>query len=151
MEQLFALAGMALLATLAGASFVMQSTVNASLRASLASPYWAAFVSYAGGTLVMAFVLLAAREASPSAASLRSAPLSVWTGGLWGAVYVVIIILLLRRMGAAPVLSLFILGQLLASLVFDHFGLLGLTRRPIDASKLLGVALVVAGAVLVRR
>jgi bacterial/archaeal transporter family-2 protein len=151
MEQLFALAGMALLAALAGTSFVMQAAVNASLRTSLASPYWAAFVSYAGGTLVMAIVLLAAREPWPSAVSLRNAPLSAWTGGLWGTVYVVIIILLLRRMGAAPVLSLFVLGQLIASLVFDHFGLLGLARRPIDASKLLGVALVVAGAALVRR
>jgi len=40
---------------------------------------------------------------------------------------------------------------MLASLVFDHFALLGLTRRPIDVSRLLGAALVAAGAALVRR
>ncbi|HEY2030386.1 MAG TPA: DMT family transporter [Myxococcales bacterium] len=151
MSQPVAVFGMALLAVLAGASFVMQSTVNAALRASLGSPYWAAFVSYAGGTLVMAAVLIAVREPLVSAATARATPFLGWTGGLWGAVYVVIIILLVRRMGAAQVLALFVLGQMVASLVFDHFALVGLTRRPVDFSRLLGAALVAAGAALVRR
>jgi transporter family-2 protein len=151
MGQALLVVGFALLAVIAGASFVMQGTVNAALRASLDSAYWAAFFSYAGGTVVMAVVLAVARERWFTGAELHRTSWWAWTGGAWGAVYVVIIILLLRKLGAGPVLALFVLGQMIASILFDHAEVLGLPRRPIDASKIVGALLVVAGAILVRR
>jgi bacterial/archaeal transporter family-2 protein len=35
--------------------------------------------------------------------------------------------------------------------VLDHFGLIGLPRQPASAARVAGLALVVAGAILVRR
>jgi bacterial/archaeal transporter family-2 protein len=151
MNQALAVFGFALLAVIAGGSFVMQATVNATLRSSLDSPYQAAFASYLGGTIVMALVLLATRQLWPAAGALQRSPWWAWTGGLWGTIYVVIIILLLRRLGAAPVLALFVLGQMIASLIFDDQALLGLTKHPIDGARVLGTVLVLAGAILVRR
>jgi transporter family-2 protein len=151
MNQALSVLGLALLAVAAGASFVMQATVNATLRASLGSPHQAAFASYLGGTLVMAVVLLVTKQWMPGPGAMQTTPWWSWTGGLWGAVYVVIIILLIRKLGAAPVLALFVLGQVLASLLFDHHGLFGLSRHPIDAPRIVGALLVLAGAILVRR
>jgi transporter family-2 protein len=34
---------------------------------------------------------------------------------------------------------------------FDHFGWLGLSQRPLDLPRLLGVALLVGGVILIRR
>ena len=44
-----------------------------------------------------------------------------------------------------------ITGQMLASVAFDHFGWLGLAQRPVDVPRLIGVALLIGGVVLIRR
>lgn len=41
-------------------------------------------------------------------------------------------------------------GQAAASLTVDHFGLVGFTENPITPGRLLGIALVALGVVLVR-
>jgi len=58
---------------------------------------------------------------------------------------------LVPQIGAATFIGLVITGQMLASVAFDHFGWLGLTQRPIDAPRLIGVALLIGGVVLIRR
>jgi bacterial/archaeal transporter family-2 protein len=40
---------------------------------------------------------------------------------------------------------------MLASVMFDHFGWLGLAQRPIDLPRLIGIALLIGGCVLIRR
>jgi len=150
MRRALAAAALALAAVVAGASFVVQSSVNAKLRAVLDAPYSTALISYAGGTVVMTLVVLVLRE-RPRLDAIGHAPWWVWTGGLWGAVYVVIIILLLHRLGAAEAIASFVLGQMVTSLLVDHFGLFGVPQRPIDAARIAGAALLVAGVVLIRR
>ena len=144
-------AGFALLAVIAGASFVLQSSVNAKLRAELDAPNWAALISYAGGTLVMGILVLFLREQAQLGEAIDRAPWWAWSGGLWGAIYVVIIILLLPRLGTATLIASFILGQMVTSLAFDHFGFFGVPKHPVDPARIAGVVLLVAGAVLMRR
>jgi transporter family-2 protein len=45
-----------------------------------------------------------------------------WTGGVFGTIYIVVSILLLPHLGAATVVALLVTGQMLGSLVFDHYG-----------------------------
>src|SRR5690242_17132229 len=116
---------LALFGVLAGISLATQAAVNASLRESLSSPSAAAFVSYLGGTIVMALVLALGRPVGLPPGQLTAAVISrvpwwAWTGGLLGSVYVLISVLLVPRLGTATVLSLFVLGQMVASLTFDH-------------------------------
>jgi transporter family-2 protein len=141
----------AVLAVGAGVSFVAQTTVNAHLRAHLASPFRAAFVSYLGGTLTMVLVLLVLRQPFLRLGDFARSAAWSWLGGPFGAVYVVISIVLLPRLGVATVLSMIVAGQMLASVAFDHFGLLGVARHPATLPRLIGAALLVAGVVLVRR
>ena len=151
MRQAFQFGSFALLAIIAGVSFVLQASVNARLRTELASPNWAALISYAGGTVVMALVVLATRDPWLSAVAIGKTSWWSWTGGLWGAVYVVIIIVLLPRFGTATVVALFVLGQMIASLAFDSFGAFGVPKHPADLTRIAGALLLVAGVVLVRR
>lgn len=151
MSALWQLFGLGTLAALAGASFVVQATMNTQLRGALGSASWASFVSYLGGTMVMLAVILAIREPMPTAEAVAKSSWQHWTGGLFGAIYVVITIILLPRLGAATLLALFVTGQMIASLAFDHYGLFGLARQPADLPRLLGAALLVAGVVLIRR
>jgi transporter family-2 protein len=139
------------LAVLAGVSIVIQQALNANLRAALGSAAWSGFVSYFVGLACMALIALALRDAAPSAALAGRVPWWAWSGGLFGAIFIGLGIVLVPRLGTATFLALLVAGQMGASVVFDHFGWLGLAQRPIDLPRLLGVALLIGGVVLIRR
>jgi transporter family-2 protein len=54
-------------------------------------------------------------------------------------------------LGAALLVSLFIVGQMVGSVVLDHFGWLGLRAQPINAWRLGGLALLAIGVVMIER
>lgn len=141
----------ALLAMVAGASVALQQVLNANLRGALNSAAWSGFVSYAVGVACMAALALALRDPVPSGAMMARIPWWAWTGGLFGAVFIGLGILLVPQLGAAAFIAFLVAGQMLASVAFDHFGLLGLTQRSIDLPRLIGMALLIGGVVLIRR
>ena len=140
-----------LLAIGAGVSIVIQQALNASLRTDLNSTAWSGFVSYAVGLACMVLLVLALREPLPSLAMMARIPWWGWTGGLFGAIFIGLGIVLVPQLGAATFIALLVTGQMLASVAFDHFGWLGLAQRPIDLSRVIGVILLIAGVVLIRR
>jgi bacterial/archaeal transporter family-2 protein len=142
---------LAALGLIAGLSFVMQQIVNTHLKSGLASPLWAAFVSYAGGTLLVALFLLATQEGLPSRQAVAGTSWPSWLGGAFGLVYVLASIALLPRVGAATSIALIVAGEMLTSLTFDHFGLMGLTKHPIGTIRVLGAMMLLAGVVLIRK
>ncbi|MBN8980685.1 MAG: DMT family transporter [Rhizobiales bacterium] len=140
-----------LIAVLAGASIVTQQALNNNLRFALDSVVWPGFVSYFVGLMSMVVFAIAMREPIPAFGVMARVPWWAWSGGFFGAVFIAIAIFLVPKLGAATFIALFVAGQLLASLVFDHYGILGLAVRPIDTTKVIGAALLVAGVVLIRR
>ena len=56
-----------------------------------------------------------------------------------------------RTLGAGGIVAASIAGQLTMSVVIDQFGLLGVDKDPISATKPLGVLLLAAGTLLVVR
>ena len=113
----------------AGACIALQASANGSFRRNLGdSPLFAAYFSILG-TLVMATTaMLLVRPAAPSAATLRETPWWNWIGGPLGALIVLAGAALTARLGAALFIALVVGGQLLCSLLLDHFALMGLTR-----------------------
>jgi len=134
----------------AGTCVVIQQVLNASLRGEVGSAFWAALISYLGGTLTLLLILLLFREPWIAPVTGSNTSLLSWTGGIFGTVYIVASILLLPRLGAMNLVALLIAGQMLTSVVFDHYGLFGLAQRPIDMSRMIGAALLMTGVVLVR-
>ncbi|KQT45580.1 hypothetical protein ASG52_15645 [Methylobacterium sp. Leaf456] len=139
------------LAVLAGISVVTQQILNANLRGALASAAWSGFASYFVGLACMAVLAVALRDPPPAAAVLLRAPWWAWTGGVFGAIFIGLAIVLVPQLGAATFIVLVVAGQMLASVAFDHFGWLGLEQRPVDLSRLLGIALLIGGVFLIRR
>ncbi|MFG5121383.1 DMT family transporter [Methylorubrum sp. POS3] len=138
-------------AVLAGISVVTQQILNANLRTALSSAAWSGFASYFVGLACMAFLAVILRDPPPSAGVMLRVPWWAWSGGLFGAIFIGLAIVLVPQLGAATFIALVVTGQMLASAGFDHFGLLGLDRQPLDATRLLGIALLVGGVVLIRR
>jgi len=138
------------LALAAGISFVFQQAVNANLRAELGSAWWAGFVSYLGGAIVMLAVALLLREPAAWSSAVAQNRWLSWSGGIFGAIYIAVSIFLLPRFGAATVIGLIVAGQMLGSLAFDQFGLFGLQTHTLSPVRLIGAVFLVAGVVLVR-
>jgi len=139
-----------LLVVVGGLSVSLQQALNARLRAELGSPWWAGLVSFLGGTLVMLTVAVATGETLPSGTTLTRTSWASWTGGFFGAVFVGVAILMVPRLGAAAVVALVVVGQMLGSLAFDHFGVLGIPQHSISPVRLLGAVFLIVGVLLVR-
>lgn len=135
----------------AGISVALQQVLNTNLRTTLDSPWWAGFVSYLLGTAVMLVAGLCSGAPRLSSLNLGGTSWLTWTGGFFGAVFIATAILMIPRLGAATVLALIVVGQMLGSLLFDHFGILGLQQHPLNWTRLAGVALLIGGVILVKR
>jgi len=140
-----------LLAVAAGISIVVQQALNANLRAALGSAVWSGFTSYFIGLVCMALLALALGDPIPPTAVLARIPWWAWSGGLFGAIFIALAILLVPKLGAATFIALLVAGQMLASVTLDHFGWLGLAQRPLDVTRVIGVFLLIGGVVLIRR
>lgn len=139
-----------LIVVAAGVSVAFQQILNANLRTELGSPWWAGFVSYLIGMIVMLVVAMLAPGPRPSLSAISGSSWISWTGGFFGAVFIGIAIIMVPRLGAATVLALIVVGQMVGSIAFDHFGLLGLPQQPANLARLLGAGMLVLGVVLIR-
>ena len=141
----------ALLAVGAGACIALQASANGSFRKNLGdNPLFAACLSILGTVLTAAAAMLVFRPPVPSMAVLRETPWWNWIGGPLGALIVLAGAALTARLGAALFIALVVGGQLLCSLVLDHFALVGLNEQPVTAGRLLGAGLVVAGVLCIK-
>lgn len=134
----------------AGGATALQAPTNARLMTAVGSPVNAAFVSFAVGTAALA-VLALMGQTRPDIAAARALPWYAWVGGLYGVIFVIAATWGVPRLGVALTITLMVAGQLLVSLILDHFGAFGTPVQPVNLGRLAGVALVVAGVVMVRR
>jgi len=147
----FSLIGLALAALLAGALVPLQAGSNAALGQALGHPLWASVVSLLVSMLVVLPVLLALRASAPDLSAGLRAPWWAWAGGVAGIVYITAALLLVPRMGAASFMVCVIAGQMLVSVLMDHFGLMRLPVKEINIGRIAGVVLIGIGMLLVLR
>jgi len=141
-----------IVALLAGAGLVVQVGMNARIGGALAgSTASAALVNFTVGLAGLTVFLLATQVPVPTREQLGAVPLWAWFGGLLGAFYVGTATYVGPRLGAVLLLALTLAGQMVASLVVDHYGLLGFAQQPITLTKIAGVLLLVAGIGLIAR
>ncbi len=141
---------LALLALGTGALSSVQSTVNGKLGVAAGSALVAAFVSFAIGLVVLAVIVVATRAPLPIRGISRTEPRWIWIGGFMGAVFVLVNAAIVPILGTGLTVSVVLLGQILAGIGVDQFGILGATKRPVTVLRVVGTLLVFAGVVLVR-
>lgn len=135
---------------LVGALLALQAAANVQLSAAMASPFGASTLQLGIGAALLA--ALAGLAGSLGAFGLldEAEPWQL-AGGLGSAVYITAGILLFPRLGALVAVGLFIAGQMLASLLIDGFGWLGVPQNTLGAASVAGATAVVAGAWLIVR
>jgi transporter family-2 protein len=139
-----------LLAVAAGALLPIQAGINASLREALENPILVSIVNFLVGLAVLVAFAFATRVSLPGLAQAGQAPWWYWIGGSMGALLVLSGVVLSHRLGAATFIGGIILGQLLSSVVLDHFALVGYPQHSVTVPRLVGVGLLAAGVYLIR-
>jgi transporter family-2 protein len=135
----------------AGVFMVIQSNVNGQVRVRLGDPWQAAFISTSVSTIsLFAISGLSSRRLVPDLGKVADGPWWLWTGGLMGAGIVAASLYLVSKLGSGVLFALFVTGQMAAAMVMDHFGMLGLPVHHVNAQRLLGVVLLLAGVILIR-
>ena len=135
---------------LGGAATALQAPTNARMMGAVGSPVNAAFVSFAVGTAALG-ILAVVLQVRPDIAASRALPWYAWVGGLYGAIFVVAAAWGVPRLGVATTIILMVAGQLLLSVVLDHFGAMGMPKQPISLGRVAGIGLVIAGVLMVRK
>jgi transporter family-2 protein len=138
-----------LAALLGGAVLPVQVALNTLLRRYVGEPMQVTFISYLVGTLTSLMICVVARYSVPAVASLAQTSWWMWVGGCLGTLYVWSTIFATPKIGAALALALTIAGQMIAALLLDHYGAIGLTKYAATPTRIAGVVLVVLGVSLV--
>lgn len=140
-----------LIALAAGAMMPTQAATNHKMASVVESPILAALISFFVGTIALLIYAFLSGETLASLSTAKDAPPVAWIGGLLGAFFVAAAVTLVPRLGVAMTFSLIIAGQMIVTLVIDHFGLLGVPVKEVSLARLGGILLITAGVVLIRK
>jgi bacterial/archaeal transporter family-2 protein len=143
---------LAVLATaMAGGLVAAQAPVNNVLSKKVGT-FGAVSVNFLVGAVLILIVTFVFAGGIENAEGVDSPAWYYWVfGGLAGVAIVLTTLITVRELGAGGVTAATIAGQLTLSVVLDRLGVLGLEERAITWDKLLGIALLAAGTVLVVR
>jgi transporter family-2 protein len=140
-----------LLGIASGAFIAIQAPINSQLARGLGLPVAAAAFSFLSGAIVLGIATLAVTRGQGISLDWKApAPWLFVAGGILGGSYVTISTLLIPRIGAAALMAFLVAGQLLAGMVLDRVGFLGMAVREITLGRVTGAVLLLAGALLVR-
>lgn len=141
----------ALLGVVAGACIAVQAPLNTQLGKDLAMPLAAAAMSFLAGSVLLVVLMLVTSKVQGVAPHWTAPPPWLYVaGGFLGTVYVTVAILLTPRIGAAAVMALSVGGQLLAGIILDRIGFMGLVVKELSFGRIAGAVLLIAGVLLIR-
>ncbi|GAL31433.1 integral membrane protein [Vibrio variabilis] len=138
-----------LLSVIVGTTLASQAGVNAQLRTGLSSPLQAAFISFVIGTIVLGTLVVLEGKPWFPIGSLKNLPWWAWLGGFLGAFNIAMSIYLAPKLGALALAISIVCGQVIASLFYDQYGLLGYPKIELSPHRIGGAILIVIGVILV--
>lgn len=140
-----------LMGVAAGAFIAVQAPINAQLGRGLGLPVAAAGVSFLAGAIVLGIATFIFARVQGVTINLRApAPWLFVAGGVLGAAYVTSTVILTPKLGAAALMAFLVSGQLLAGILIDRVGFLGVAVREISVGRVAGALLLLAGALMIR-
>jgi len=80
-----------------------------------------------------------------------NAPKWSYLGGILGGAYILLIVLLAPKLGIGNVTAMVLMGQILAAMIIDQFGLLNATVHTLNWQRIAGVILLCTGVFLIKK
>lgn len=100
------------------------------------------FIVHVGGAVIALIPILILGS---KLSQWRSVPWYALGAGFFGLVVIGSVSYMIPRIGIAAAITTIVAGQLLVGLALDHFGLLGAAVKPLELTRVIGIAVVLAG------
>lgn len=140
----------AIIMLLTGIGIPILAALNGGLGGRLGSPMAASMILFGLAFLIATTGALATGSVGQIRFS-SAIPFHFYFGGLFVAFYVISVTFIAPKFGVGNAIFFVLVGQLISAAVIDHYALFGSLRFPVDAKRLAGIALMVAGVYLARR
>lgn len=135
-----------LLAFAIGLMMPIQTAVNSRLRTYVLSPFMASFISFLVGTTFLLIMTLATKHSVLIPLStFQDNPFWIWMGGLLGVIGLTTNILLFPKLGGVQTVVLPIMGQIMMSMLIDHFGLFFSPEKSFTLLRFIGIIILMLG------
>ncbi len=135
-------------AAVAGAFIPVMAILSGRLGKSMGDALHASVVLFGVGFLFCLTVSLFLTKSLPQVTDLTNGKPIEYLGGFIVGFYVISATLLAPRIGLANFIVCAVSAQIIISVLIDHYGLLGATIRPVSMTRLIGVALLIAGIIV---
>jgi bacterial/archaeal transporter family-2 protein len=129
-----------------GALMACQAPINAALKTHV-GVFESSLISFLVGTLILIVVVLFWGKGSIG--GIRNVSWWHLLGGLIGAMFVTATLLAAPKIGVTQMVMATLAGQMVAALLIDRFGWLGMSTKPIELTRVAGVALLVLSVALI--
>lgn len=140
------------LIALAGMGLATQDALNAQLRSAVKSPLLGAFVSFVVGAVVLGLMSAFGVMGRGKLSDLLHTPWWVWAGGgLLGAFAVTAALIGIPKVSAGTVIAATVFGELVAAVVIDHFGWLGVPQIKLNGWRIGGAVLLFVAAIMMQK
>jgi len=142
------LTGLIILAVIGGIAVALQGQFMGLMDKNIGT-LESVFITYASGGIIAALAMIASRGGNLKA--FQTVPWYALSSGLVGLVIIGAIGYTVPRLGLSKAFTIIVTSQFLVAAILDHYGLLGAVVRPMDLSRLAGMALLVTGVWLIVR
>ncbi len=140
-----------LIAIVVGALIPIQSAANVSAAKYLGDISYAVLLSFVVGLILISVYIIIKRPVmSPDVLSVNF-PKYILLGGCISAIYTIAITYLSPKLGVGNALFTILFGQIVVSLLVDHFGVMGVLKQEITPSKIAGMLLILTGVYLTKK
>ena len=132
-------------ALMAGAFIPLIGILNGRVGRALGEPFYATVMLFGVAIVLALLVSIMFGKAAPTFQNLNSLHPIDYTAGFIVAFYVISATVLAGKIGVANFIVMAVSGQIMFSLMIDHFGLFGAPVKPINMTQLVGAILLLIG------
>jgi len=132
-------------ALIAGAFIPLIGILNGRVGRALGEPFYASVMLFGVAIILALVVSVIFGKAAPSIQNLQTLRPMDYTAGFIVAFYVISATVLAGKIGVANFIVMAVSGQIMFSLMIDHFGLFGAPVKPINMTQLVGAVLLLIG------
>ena len=131
-----------------GMCMASQTAVNAHLGVVVESRLFAAVINFSVGLSILIILHFALLKTKGPGVKDGKAPAWIWTGGLFGVLFVVGNIITAQTVGTGMAVVILLTGLMIGGLLVDQFGMFRSVKRAVGWKEIGGVAIMIIGAVL---
>ena len=131
-----------------GMCMAAQTAVNAHLGVVVDSRLFAAVINFSVGLSILIILHFALLKTKGPGVKEGRAPVWIWTGGLFGVLFVIGNIIAAQTVGTGMAVVILLTGLMIGGLLVDQFGLFRSVQRSVGWKEIAGVAVMIVGAVL---